>query len=54
MAAAAIELLGDRARLQAMSNAARKTAQDRFCASSIITNYEEYYRKVLAAAAQPA
>jgi N-acetyl-alpha-D-glucosaminyl L-malate synthase BshA len=49
MAHAAIALLSDPARLEALSTAARKTAQDHFCASTIITKYEDYYRKVLAA-----
>ena len=47
MAAAAIELLQDDARLEAMSAAARKTAQDHFCASTIIARYESYYREIL-------
>ncbi len=36
MAAAAISLLGDEARLRAMAVAGRKTAQDNFCASRVI------------------
>ena len=48
MAAAAIDLLSDPARLEAMSAAARKTAQDHFCASRIIPLYEEYYERVIA------
>ncbi len=47
MAHAAIDLLRDPARLEQMSKAARKTAQDHFCASSIIGKYESYYRRVL-------
>ncbi len=47
MATAAIELLHDRPRLEAMAQAARRTAQDRFCASRIIPLYEDYYRRVL-------
>jgi hypothetical protein len=31
-----------------MSAAARKTAQDHFCAQTIIGDYERYYRQVLA------
>jgi glycosyltransferase involved in cell wall biosynthesis len=50
MATAAISLLQDPVRLEALSTAARKTAQDHFCASTIITRYENYYRKVLASA----
>ncbi|SNS78150.1 N-acetyl-alpha-D-glucosaminyl L-malate synthase BshA [Granulicella rosea] len=48
MAAAAISLLNDEDRLLAMANAARKTAQDKFCASRIIPHYESYYERVLA------
>jgi N-acetyl-alpha-D-glucosaminyl L-malate synthase BshA len=48
MSNAAIELLGDEPRLQAMSAAARRTAQDRFCASRIIPHYEAYYERVIA------
>jgi N-acetyl-alpha-D-glucosaminyl L-malate synthase BshA len=48
MSAAAISLLSDPPRLEAMSLAARKTAQDRFCASRIIPLYEEYYERVIA------
>jgi hypothetical protein len=47
MARGAIDLLHDDARLTSMATAARKTAQDHFCASGIITKYEEYYRRVL-------
>ena len=47
MAASAIDLLSDSARLEAMSTAARRTAQDHFCASRIIPLYENYYQRVL-------
>ena len=47
MATAAIALLTDPTRLDAMSRAARKTAQDHFCASRIIPLYEDYYQRVL-------
>ena len=47
MAAAAITLLGDEPRLKTMAAAARKTAQDRFCASRIIPQYESYYDRVI-------
>jgi N-acetyl-alpha-D-glucosaminyl L-malate synthase BshA len=47
MAAAAISLLSDPARLEEMSTTARRTAQDHFCASRIIPQYEDYYRRVL-------
>jgi N-acetyl-alpha-D-glucosaminyl L-malate synthase BshA len=48
MAAAAIALLQDGPRYAAMSLAARRTAQDHFCATRIIPRYEEYYERVLA------
>jgi N-acetyl-alpha-D-glucosaminyl L-malate synthase BshA len=47
MAEAAIALLNDPPRLEELSAAARKTAQDHFCASTIIGRYESYYRQVL-------
>ena len=47
MAAAAIALLNDPPRLAAMALAARRTAQDRFCASRIIPLYEQYYERVI-------
>ena len=50
MARYAIELLTDEAHLQKMRKAARKSAQSRFCASKIIPQYEEFYRRVLARA----
>ena len=48
MAAGAIALLSDPARLETMRAAARQTAQDHFCAQTIIGRYEDYYRRVLA------
>jgi L-malate glycosyltransferase len=48
MSAATIALLGDESRLTAISQAARKTAQDHFCASRIIPLYESYYDRVIA------
>src|SRR6185437_1617892 len=48
MSEAAIALLSDESRLSVMSAAARKTAQDRFCASRIIPLYENYYDRVIA------
>ena len=53
MSAAAISLLGDASRLRAMSVSARKTAQDRFCASRIIPLYEEFYERVIARTTSP-
>jgi glycosyltransferase involved in cell wall biosynthesis len=47
MATSAIALLTDPARLEAMSQAARRTAQERFCTTRIIPLYEDYYRRVL-------
>jgi N-acetyl-alpha-D-glucosaminyl L-malate synthase BshA len=47
MARYAIDLLGDDAALQTMAKASRAVAQSRFCASRIIPQYEEYYRRVL-------
>ena len=51
MAAGAVSLLTNSAALEQMAQAARKTAQDRFCASRIIPLYEEFYERVMA---QPA
>jgi N-acetyl-alpha-D-glucosaminyl L-malate synthase BshA len=48
MSIGAIKLLSDPDRLETMSRAARKTAQDHFCASRIIPLYEEYYERVIA------
>ena len=48
MSGAAIAILSEPARLEDLSRAARKTAQDHFCASRIIPLYEEYYERVLA------
>ena len=47
MSAAAIELLSNPEALSTMAQAARKTAQDRFCASRIIPLYEDYYQRVM-------
>jgi len=47
MAQAAITLLRNPKTLQTMARAARKTAQDHFCASRIIPRYEEYYERVI-------
>ena len=48
MATGAIALLNDPARLQTMSDAARRTAQDNFCTSRIIPQYERYYERIIA------
>jgi len=47
MANYAIELLSDDAKLKRMGEAARASAQARFCASKIIPLYEKHYRAVL-------
>ena len=47
MARYAIELLSDEKALQTMAKASRAVAQSRFCASRIIPQYEEFYRRVL-------
>lgn len=47
MARAAIELLSDNQRYEAMATAARQTAQKRYCASRIIPQYEAFYERVL-------
>ena len=47
MARYAIELLNDDKALQVMAKASRTVAQSRFCASRIIPQYEEFYRRVL-------
>jgi N-acetyl-alpha-D-glucosaminyl L-malate synthase BshA len=48
MAAGAVGLLKDRARLEAMRDAARKDAQKRFCATLMLPRYVSYYESVLA------
>jgi L-malate glycosyltransferase len=50
MGAAAVELLQDEAKLHAMQEAGRKTAQDRYCTTRIIPVYEKLYENVLARA----
>ena len=47
MAAGAISLLKDRARFEAMRDAARKDAQKRFCASLVLPKYVKYYEQIL-------
>jgi L-malate glycosyltransferase len=51
MAHAAIELLSDDAKYNAMAKAGRQTAQKRFCSTRIIPRYEAYYERVLERAA---
>ena len=48
MSAAAISLLSNPHRLEAMAKAGRKTAQDHFCSSRVIPLYEDYYDRVVA------
>jgi L-malate glycosyltransferase len=43
----AIELLSDENRLREMGKACRAVAQSRFCASKIIPQYEDFYRRIL-------
>ncbi|HEY9125531.1 MAG TPA: N-acetyl-alpha-D-glucosaminyl L-malate synthase BshA [Acidobacteriaceae bacterium] len=47
MAEAAIALLSDPERHQAMRRAARKTAQDHYCASRILPQYVRYYESLI-------
>lgn len=47
MARYAIDLLGDESRLRAMGKDSRTAAQSKFCASKIIPQYEEFYRRTL-------
>ena len=47
MSQGALALLGDPARLEAMRDAGRKTAQKRFCASLVVPQYVRYYEAVL-------
>ncbi len=47
MAKAAVALLHDKEKLQAMATAARQTAQRRFCTTRIIPQYEAFYRQVV-------
>jgi N-acetyl-alpha-D-glucosaminyl L-malate synthase BshA len=47
MAHGALGLLKDKARMEAMREAGRKTAQSRFCASLVVPQYVRYYEAVL-------
>jgi N-acetyl-alpha-D-glucosaminyl L-malate synthase BshA len=47
MAAGAVALLKDRARFKTMRDAARKTAQTRFCSTLVLPRYIKYYESVL-------
>ena len=48
MARGAVQLLSDRRRLESMREAARRTAQTRFCAPLVVSHYVRYYERVLA------
>jgi L-malate glycosyltransferase len=47
MAHDAIEILSHEERLREMGRACRQVAQSRFCASKLVPQYEEFYRRVL-------
>jgi L-malate glycosyltransferase len=47
MARYALELLGSETRLREMAKQARAVALDRFCATKIVSQYEDFYRRVL-------
>lgn len=47
MARYAIELLRDESRMREMGKRARSVAMERFCATKIVKQYEDYYRRVL-------
>ncbi len=47
MARAAIDLLRDRARLNAMRETARCTAQKRFCSTLVVPQYVRFYERIL-------
>jgi L-malate glycosyltransferase len=47
MAGAAVELLRDSDRYEQMAEAARRTAQTRFCASKILPLYERFYERIV-------
>ena len=49
MAQAAVALLKDRDRLQAMARAGRQEAQQKYCSTRVIPKYEEFYRSILRA-----
>ncbi len=49
MAASVVTLLSDETLRRRMGQAARGVVEQRFCASLIVPQYEEYYRKVLGA-----
>lgn len=50
MASGALSVLSDDARLDSLSRAARRTAQEHFCASRIIPLYERFYEQIISKA----
>jgi N-acetyl-alpha-D-glucosaminyl L-malate synthase BshA len=53
MARAAVELLRDPDRHEAMAEASRETARTRYCASKILPVYERFYQRILNEAGGP-
>jgi N-acetyl-alpha-D-glucosaminyl L-malate synthase BshA len=51
MARCAVEILGDESRLRAMGKRARQVAEEKFGASKIIPQYEQFYREMIEASA---
>jgi glycosyltransferase involved in cell wall biosynthesis len=47
MAAGALSLLNDPSRLDAMREAARQTAQKRFCSTLVVPQYVRFYEQIL-------
>jgi N-acetyl-alpha-D-glucosaminyl L-malate synthase BshA len=47
MAGYAIELLRDEQRLRQLGKQARAAAQEKFCATKVVAQYEDFYRRVL-------
>lgn len=47
MAASGVLVLSDPGRHAAMAQAARKTVQERFCASLVVPRYEDFYRELI-------
>ena len=54
MARAALDLLGDRKRLEAMRDAARQTARRRFCATLVVPQYVRFYEQIMASSSAQA
>jgi glycosyltransferase involved in cell wall biosynthesis len=47
MGASGVRVLSDRALHARLARAARRTVQDRFCASLVVPRYEEFYRELI-------